>query len=160
MDAFVASNGETLTLVRTLTVRKVITEEPQVQPPPPPPTRVTGPPPNETPKERMLRLKREKSEQEAEKLKAAARGAIKDYEIGRQRKQENLYSTGQAKAPSQKPTADPYAMSNSGTTIANLSISRLPADRTLEFEQSLVQQIQKDYNTEANYYEYLRSSHE
>jgi hypothetical protein len=93
----------------------------------------------------MVRLKREKSEQEAEKLKQAARGAIKDYELSRQRKQDMLYSSGQAKYPPVRQFPDPHGMSGSGTTIADLSFSRAPADRTIEFEQSLMQDPETYY---------------
>jgi len=71
MQSFVDSQGNNLSLIRTLSNRKTVVNN------------ATPAAPNhkETPKERLARQKREKAEMEAEKLKQATREAFIDNQV-------------------------------------------------------------------------------
>jgi NIMA (never in mitosis gene a)-related kinase len=137
METFVNTHGQTL--VRTLTVRRMLTRDPD-----------KPLPLEETPKERMLRMKREQAEREAEVMRQAARAAYHDKEISRQRKQEMIFSsfhqTPQARAMVHASAQPVNQFSNSGSTIASIAFNdqnswdnrvRGPSDPTDTYNMSI-----------------------
>lgn len=153
MRSFVDTNGESLTTVRSLNVRRTSV---QVNEPPSP---------NETPKQKMERNKREKAEKEAELLKQAAREAHATKQISKQRKQDMLYSSPVQRAQNQaiinKALSTPSNLSGSGSTIASLVFTNQKSyERSSEDVAELTESFNftrtQDLNTEENYRNFLK----
>ncbi|CAG9333213.1 unnamed protein product [Blepharisma stoltei] len=155
MQNFVDTNGQSLTTVRSLSIRKTAV---QVQEPPSPAS------PDETPKQRLARIKREKAEQEAEKLKQAAREAYMTNQITKQRKQDMLYSSPSQRQQNQavikQAMAPPRDLSGSGSTIASLMFTNQKSYERAEDLSELTEEFNltrsQDLNTEENYRNYLK----
>ncbi|CAG9327176.1 unnamed protein product [Blepharisma stoltei] len=118
MQNFIDTNGQSLTRIRSLNIRKATAIVPQRP----------KSPENETPKQRLIRKKREQAEQEAEKLKNAAREAYIHNQVSKQRAHDMLYSSPQQRyqnqAAIQKAMSPPSNFSGSGSTIASLVFTK------------------------------------